>query len=461
MSEVMLSKLKANSEIFRIDSEPFQKISHNSYGYETLRLDEICIINPSKTEIMSMDRNTEISFLPMALMGNGIINELEKGKIKNYISSGYSYFAENDILIAKITPCMEHGKCAIAQGLVNEIGFGSTEYNVFRLVDSRVNLYYLFAFLNREVIRKQAEIHMVGTSGRQRVPTSFYANLPIPVLPLNFQKNIEELLIQSYENLEISKQKYTEAETLLLENLGLTNFQAACNSVNVKLLKESFLQTGRLDAEYYQIKYEQYWNLIQSQDYVFIRDEYLHITEKPDWKNQPYQYIEIGDVNISDGSYQANCMEYQDLPENAKIKVKQGDILISTVRPYRGAVAIIGANDQDLVVSGAFTVLRKKPNSVFNNEVLKVLLRSKLYKDWLLQFNVGTSYPVIKDEDILNLPIPKIDETIQTQIANYIQQSNDLREKAKTLLAQAKSNVELEIENISLNINNLKDCGGG
>ncbi|WP_394262182.1 hypothetical protein, partial [Moraxella boevrei] len=73
----------------------------------------------------------------------------------------------------------------------------------------------------------------------------------------------------------------------------------------------------------------------------------------------------------------------------------------------------------------------------------------------------GTSYPVIKDEDILNLPIPKIDAKIQTQIANYICQSNELREQATQLLAQAKSNVELEIENNSFNINELEFEGGG
>ncbi|WP_206222787.1 restriction endonuclease subunit S [Neisseria yangbaofengii] len=292
------------------------------------------------------------------------------------------------------------------------------------------------------------------------ISTNIVKELRIPILN-NIYQNVINLFNSSQNNLKQSQEIYQQAETLLLENLGLKDFPAACNSVNVKSLKESFLQTGRLDAEYYQTKYEQYWNLIQSQDYVLIRDEYLHITQKPDWKNQAYQYIEIGDVNIGDGSYQANWMEYQDLPANAKIQAQKGDILVSTVRPYRGAVTIIGENDHDLVVSGAFTVLRRKENSVFNNEVLQVLLRSDLYKDWLLQFNVGTSYPVIKDSDILNLPIPKISSKTQIQIADYIRQSNALREEAQQLLAMAKNNVEAEIENKSFNINELEVLRGG
>jgi len=88
----------------------------------------------------------------------------------------------------------------------------------------------------------------------------------------------------------------------------------------------------------------------------------------------------------------------EELPDNAKIMTQKGDLLVSTVRPNRGAVAILG--NGDLLVSGAFTVLREDGD--YPKEVLQVLLRTSMYRDWLLRFNVGTSYPVIKDEDVLN-----------------------------------------------------------
>ena len=78
-----------------------------------------------------------------------------------------------------------------------------------------------------------------------------------------------------------------------------------------------------------------------------------------------YQYIEIGDVNVSDGSYSFNEVATEDLPANAKIMVKEGDILISTVRPNRGAITVIEHDRDDLIVSGAFTVLRRKSKIVF------------------------------------------------------------------------------------------------
>ena len=81
---------------------------------------------------------------------------------------------------------------------------------------------------------------------------------------------------------------------------------------------------------------------------------------------------------------------------------RKGDLLVSTVRPYRGAVSIL--DEDDLLVSGAFTVLRE--NGTYPAQTLQVLFRTSLYKDWLLKYNVGTSYPVIKDDDVLNIPIP-------------------------------------------------------
>ena len=469
MSEILLSEVISASYSERMDSQFFLKnyLNHPSFNFPS-SLSEVAHIKSGTTPT---DRDDELKQGIILLKTNDVRNNLlnKYSSVDYFISEEInnkmlsSQLQSNDILVNIVGATLEVvGRVAYVSDTFPQANITQAMSFVRLKSNYKKELLptYLFAFLQSSYGKIQISRNARPT-GQYNLNNEELGAIKIPFIDMEIQKQIDEVIKQSNAVIQKSAQKYTEAETLLLENLGLINFQAACNPVNVKSLKESFLQTGRLDAEYYQIKYEQYWDLIQSQDYVLIRNEYLHITEKPNWKNQPYQYIEIGDVNITDGSYQANWVEYQDLPANAKIQVKQGDILISTVRPYRGAVTIIGANDRDLVVSGAFTVLRKKPNSEFNNEVLKVLLRSKLYKDWLLQFNVGTSYPVIKDEDILNLPIPKIDGQIQTQIANYVRQSNDLREQAKTLLAQAKSSVEWEIENVSLNINGLQDCGGG
>ena len=127
------------------------------------------------------------------------LGELRKGS--------YTYFAENDIIIAKITPCMENGKCAIAKGLTNGIGMGSSEFHVFR-INPKFSTEFVFAYLNRDTIRKEAAQNMTGASGHRRVPISFYENIQIPFLQLAKQRQI-------VSEIEIYKQKISEAKTIM------------------------------------------------------------------------------------------------------------------------------------------------------------------------------------------------------------------------------------------------------
>lgn len=106
------------------------------------------------------------------------------------MKGSYTYFAEDDIIIAKITPCMENGKCALARGLSNKIGMGSSEFHVIRADKGKVLPAFVFGFLNRAEVRKIAEKNMTGSSGHRRVPEPFYADLMIPVPPLKVQAQI-------------------------------------------------------------------------------------------------------------------------------------------------------------------------------------------------------------------------------------------------------------------------------
>ena len=268
----------------------------------------------------------------------------------------------------------------------------------------------------------------------------------IPSFSNDYSSKIRDIVNSSFENLEISLKKYSHAQSLLLKNLGLRDFEPSKEPVNIKNFKESFLGTGRLDAEYYQKKYEEYESLILSRKNTLIKDEYTHVKTQAKKDKGGYNYIEIGDIDVGDGTNKSNYIITEDLPANAKIIVQKGDIIISNVRPYRGAVSIINSDEKDIIVSGAFTVLRRNKKSIFNNEVLKVILRTQIYKDWLLKFNVGTSYPVIKDDDVLNLPIPFIEETMQIQIAELVEESLRLKSESEKLLELAKLAVEMAIE---------------
>lgn len=305
---------------------------------------------------------------------------------------------------------------------------------------------YLTIFLNSKYgildIKRRARQSINQTN----VNPEEVKEIKIPILDKKIQTILTFLLNKIKDILLKARNYYHEAEKLLLQELDLENFVPDSNSINIKNFSESFLKSGRLDAEFYQPKYEDIENKIKNNRimYTFINNEFLQNKKCIKKSLDNYNYIEIGDINVTNGYYSYNLIEKRELPANAKIKANQNDLLVSKVRPYRGAVSIINENISNLIVSNAFTVLKEKGN--YKKEVLFILLRTNHYKQWLLKFNVGTSYPVIKDEDILNLPIPLFNGSIQEKVKELIQESFSLREKSKILLEVAKKAVEIAIE---------------
>jgi len=269
--------------------------------------------------------------------------------------------------------------------------------------------------------------------------------IPIPEFPQELQIEVDRLFQQIFILHEEAKQKYTEAERILLEELGLIDWQPSNDKTTIKTFSD-VKKSGRIDAEYYQPKYDDIEAKISNGNLTShcISDFFDHITTKSDLQKKEYQYVEIGDINIGHGTCHPNTLLKEDLPANAKIEVKEGDILVSKVRPYRGAVAIINNAANNLIVSSAFTVLREKTS--MRKEFLHVLLRTNLYRQWLLKFNVGTSYPVIKDVDVLTLPLPQVSQETQDKIVELVSESFSLRAESKHLLEEAKRMVETCIE---------------
>ena len=123
-------------------------------GWEIKRLGEIFTIKPPKSEArLKVNGNEKVSFVPMEDLG--ILTKdflVDKEKIMSEVIGSYTYFADEDVLMAKITPCFENGKLGIAKKLKNGIGFGSSEYIVFRK-KTEVISEYLYYFLSQPIFR--------------------------------------------------------------------------------------------------------------------------------------------------------------------------------------------------------------------------------------------------------------------------------------------------------------------
>ena len=151
---------------------------------------DVCLLNPKKREVSLLPDDTLVSFVPMAEVDDisGLMRTSSIKKIGE-VRKGYTYFADGDVVFAKITPCMENGKSAIARGLRNGIGFGTTEFHVLR-PGPIVIPEWLHFFVRREEFRQAAQKSMQGAAGQQRVPIVFLRHSKIPIPPLNEQRRI-------------------------------------------------------------------------------------------------------------------------------------------------------------------------------------------------------------------------------------------------------------------------------
>lgn len=166
-------------------------------------LNEVCEIRPNKKLAKNeLSEKDLVSFVGMSELGElkseflpRENRELEK------VYKGYTYFADGDVLVAKITPCFENGKMGIASNLTNGIGFGSSEFVPLR-PNGKITSKFLFYFLLRDEFRESGARVMSGAVGHKRVPKEYMQELPVPLPPLEEQKRIVAILDEAFEGLD-------------------------------------------------------------------------------------------------------------------------------------------------------------------------------------------------------------------------------------------------------------------
>ncbi len=157
-------------------------------------------LNPSKAELVTQDRNTEVSFLPMEAIGDDGSLNLERTRPLSEVEAGYTYFRDGDVALAKITPCFENGKGAVMHGLRGGIGFGTTELIIARPRASEVTGPLLNWVFRSPIFRKQGEASMYGAGGQKRVPDDFVRNFVWAFPPL-----AEQIVVAAFLDRETAK----------------------------------------------------------------------------------------------------------------------------------------------------------------------------------------------------------------------------------------------------------------
>jgi len=182
-------KIAANGD-YNLSGERYRENGARvgKFPYSSIR--DICTINPPKSEGLSLPPETQVSFVPMAdLAENRMTFRPTQTKRIREVGASYTYFADGDVLLAKVTPCFENGKAGVARNLANGVGFGSSEFYILR-PNGKVLPEFLYFCVMHSHFREPAITQMTGTGGLQRVPKAYVANFQIPLPPLEVQREI-------------------------------------------------------------------------------------------------------------------------------------------------------------------------------------------------------------------------------------------------------------------------------
>ncbi len=202
--------------------------------WEVKRLRFVAELNPSKSEVATLDKEMLVSFLPMDAIGDDGRLNLEREKPIAEVETGYTFFRDGDVTVAKITPCFENGKGAVMRGLTQGIGFGTTELIVARPIASQVSSNYLHSLFTSVVFRKNGEGHMYGAGGQKRVPDDFVRNFEIAFPPLKEQQTIDAFLGSETAKFDTLTAEANRAIALLQEHRSTLISAAVTGKIDVR-----------------------------------------------------------------------------------------------------------------------------------------------------------------------------------------------------------------------------------
>jgi len=161
--------------------------------WQAKRLKLVIALDPPASEVRVLPPETEVSFVPMEAVGEYGGLDLTRTKSLADVGTGYTYFRDGDVVVAKITPCFENGKGAYSAGLVNGIAFGTTELHILRATQA-IDARFLFYLTMSDRFRRLGEAEMYGAGGQKRVPGSFVEDFRQPLPPIPEQRAMAAFL---------------------------------------------------------------------------------------------------------------------------------------------------------------------------------------------------------------------------------------------------------------------------
>lgn len=444
----MLSHIPEWNPIFRIDAEFFNKKSINidayirNMKYIHLHQDEV-VSGPFGSTLKSESYLTS-GYMPFVRIENirggfnvntnniVYISESNNARIKN------SELQLNDIVLSKVGNSIGYfarvdeqlGRCNISE---NNIGIKLERYSThFK--------HYLVAYLNSKYAQNLVKRRTSGNA-QPKLNVGDMCYIPIPTFSEAIYKAISKIILRSEDNIVAAVSAYQAAEKLLSTIINVPTDTTRCNTYS-KLLSNTLSISGRLDAEYYHPKYEAYAKALHTVDTVNSLCT-IHDKNYVPKNKKLYKYIELANVGKSGDITDVELIEGSELPSRARRQVNTGQVLVSSVEgSLQGCVLITDEFDGALCSTGFYVLT----SDTINPETLLVIFKSETMQVLLKQRCSGTILTAITKDELLSMPLPKIDDSIQVEIAEKVQMSFSLRRQSVQLLECATRAVEMAIE---------------
>ena len=366
---------------------------------ELKRLGECCILNPRRPNIALCDTD-KVSFIPMpAVSEDGYLVDMadeEYGKVKK----SFTYFENNDVLFAKITPCMENGKGAIVHGLTNGIGMGSTEFHVLRPINGISSPYWLLALTRMPIFRERAAKNMSGTGGQKRVSASYLDHFMVGLPAIEEQRRFEAIYRQA------DKSKFGDFKSQFIEMYYNTHNKQTLESVCPIMSKG-------ITPKY-----------VESSSVLVINQACIH------WDGQ-----RLGNIKYHN----------EEIPVRKRI-LESGDVLLNaTGNGTLGRCCVfICPSDNNTYINDGHVIALSTDRAVILPEVLNTYLslndtQAEIYR----QYVTGSTNQVdivFSDIKKMKVPVPSMDEQILfVEVLKQADKSKSVIQKALVYLNDIQS----------------------
>ncbi len=454
--ELKLSEILVDNDSFRFDSEYFKKKYLksfnilNNYSLNKLSFVSNKIIVGYVGSMVNEYIDNGIILLQTKNIDEIFINEKDYIKINSSFHNKLkkSQIKYKDILIARSG---SFGKASI---YLEEVIINTSDIIIIEANEKLINSFYLTTFLNTSYGKNQL-IRFASGGVQGHVNLTILENLHIPNLNNTFQQQIEILVKFSYQKLKNSKTLYKQSEQLLLKELGLLDFKPSKENISIKSFSNSFGDSGRLDSEYYQRKYDDLIDKFEKFDNIKLNELVTYsissgATPKAggdDYTDKDNGIPFIRAVNVINSKVEFdNILFVKDYIHNKKLKktqLKENDVLFSIA----GTVGRCGISyyKKEANINQAVAILRFD-DDVIRRLYLILFFNSKIGKLYITKYSRQGLQTNLNLDEVGNLSIPILDYTIQTQIEEKVKESFKLKEESKELLELAKKAVEVAIE---------------